>query len=402
VWFDDWVIKPGDDVYLTLETGLAKSRVLVLFLSDASLNSEWVGLERSTALFRDPRNTDRRFVPVLLEDARLPDTIRRFRYVDYREDSDVAFRELLAACIDGVPPELPGAEVSIPARTTLSRRRNSNAERGRDPIAPYLALTLGAFVAALIVLSIMLGQAEKLVRLGLAGNLYYIVLLPLGVSLATALFGGMRSYARFTGRPQSGRVELRGPVVVALLVPVLGFVLIRNPTIPFAMTVFVHGSASRNEIVLRNQGAVLLDLGGDRRKEAIGEKGQAYFPGIPANFRGQVVSVLLEAEGYELATSATSMRLDSESAYLAVRPKAFDLVGFVTTVDMRQISGASVTVEDQATSTNASGYFRLTLRRDVAMRELEMHVSAPGFAPWRGRIIPGANPISVLLDKDSK
>ena len=98
VWFDDWVIRPGDDIYLTIERGLGAARTLVLCLSPAAVESEWVGLERSTVLFRDPSNADRRFIPLLLADCDLPDTIRRYKYVDFREEAEAAFEELLSAC----------------------------------------------------------------------------------------------------------------------------------------------------------------------------------------------------------------------------------------------------------------------------------------------------------------
>ena len=98
VWFDAWVIRPGDDVYLSIERGLEAARTLVLCLSPAALGSDWVGLERSTALFRDPSNADRRFIPLLLADCDLPDTIRRYKYVDFREEAEAAFEELLIAC----------------------------------------------------------------------------------------------------------------------------------------------------------------------------------------------------------------------------------------------------------------------------------------------------------------
>lgn len=98
VWLDEWVIKPGDDIYLAIERGLEASRVQVLCLSPAALGSEWVTLERSTVLFRDPTNAGRRFVPLLLADCRLPDTLRRYRYVDFRQESQEAFEELVDAC----------------------------------------------------------------------------------------------------------------------------------------------------------------------------------------------------------------------------------------------------------------------------------------------------------------
>ena len=98
VWFDEWVIQPGDDIYLAIERGLEASRTLVLCLSPAALGSDWVGLERSTVLFRDPANAGRRFIPLLLADCKLPDTLRRYKYVDYRNELEVECNKLLRAC----------------------------------------------------------------------------------------------------------------------------------------------------------------------------------------------------------------------------------------------------------------------------------------------------------------
>src|ERR1022692_4932877 len=98
VWFDEWVIRPGEDIYLAIEHGLEAARVQVLCLSPAALGSEWVTLERSTVLFRDPGNAGRRFVPLLLADCALPDTLRRYKYVDFRAEAEAAFEELLSAC----------------------------------------------------------------------------------------------------------------------------------------------------------------------------------------------------------------------------------------------------------------------------------------------------------------
>jgi len=109
VWFDEWQIKAGDDIYLAVERGLQTSRVQLLCLSPAALESDWVGLERSTVLFRDPSNAGRRFIPVLLADCELPDTLRRYRYVDFRHEADSAFAEVLTA-------SQPGEEAAAPWR----------------------------------------------------------------------------------------------------------------------------------------------------------------------------------------------------------------------------------------------------------------------------------------------
>jgi hypothetical protein len=115
VWFDEWVIQPGDDIYLSIERGLEAARVQVLCLSPAALGSNWVTLERSTVLFRDPSNAGRRFIPLLLADCQLPDALRRYKYVDYRRNAKTAFDELLAACLSETEPA-PLASKVKPAR----------------------------------------------------------------------------------------------------------------------------------------------------------------------------------------------------------------------------------------------------------------------------------------------
>ncbi len=63
IWFDEWEIKPGDMIGLKIEQGLEQSRTLVLIMSGNAFASGWVTLERHTAMFRDPTNAARRFIP---------------------------------------------------------------------------------------------------------------------------------------------------------------------------------------------------------------------------------------------------------------------------------------------------------------------------------------------------
>ncbi len=132
VWFDEWVIKAGDDIYLAIEHGLEAARVQVLCLSQAALGSDWVALERSTVLFRDPGNKGRRFVPVLLGDCDLPDTLRRYKYVDFREESEAAVLELLAVCsseTESVPSALsPEPQKKPTTRKPISAKQPPESE----------------------------------------------------------------------------------------------------------------------------------------------------------------------------------------------------------------------------------------------------------------------------------
>ena len=48
VWFDEWQIKPGDNIPKKIEDGLEDSRLLVLCMSAHAFGSEWAKLEANT------------------------------------------------------------------------------------------------------------------------------------------------------------------------------------------------------------------------------------------------------------------------------------------------------------------------------------------------------------------
>ncbi|HEU0301565.1 MAG TPA: TIR domain-containing protein [Longimicrobium sp.] len=100
VWFDEGNARPNE-----IARALEASRVQVLCLSPAALGSDWVSLERNTVPFRDSTNAERRFIPLLLADSDIPDTLQRYQYVDYREETEEAFATLFAACQPEAEPE---------------------------------------------------------------------------------------------------------------------------------------------------------------------------------------------------------------------------------------------------------------------------------------------------------
>ncbi|HEV7668998.1 MAG TPA: TIR domain-containing protein [Thermoanaerobaculia bacterium] len=401
VWFDEWSIAPGDDIYLAIERGLEHSRTQVLCLSNAALGSDWVGLERSTALFRDPTNKARRFVPVLLEDCELPDTLRRYRYIYFSTESKAAFTELVAACKgeNGSFSSAPEAAPPASQRSSPPKKRASapKSKRPGREILPSALLAAGGFVVGLAILWLMLAKAELLTRFGLTGQLYYVLLLPLGLGAAAFLFGAMRSYASFRGKAFGGVLELGGPVVVFCLVVLGGFKLV-PPITPFALTVFVHGPGGVHDLPLRGKGVVILDLGPDRRREAIGEKGQAQFASIPATFRGQEIAVGLEADGFDLGESSRQARLDSEVLYLEAKPRPFKIRGRVLGGDGRPVPGARLRLGDLPPFfSDPDGRFSLEVPGELAHRDLSLSVSALGFESWQAAVVPGSNDVDVSL-----
>ena len=98
VWLDAWVIEPGDSIPLKIQQGVEQSRTLLMCMSPNYFKSEWGKLEHLSLLFRDPTNTQRRFIPILIADCERPNIIAQFLYIDWRNTSDKAYDKLLATC----------------------------------------------------------------------------------------------------------------------------------------------------------------------------------------------------------------------------------------------------------------------------------------------------------------
>jgi len=101
VWLDAWEFKLLERAVTRqkkIEQGLAQSRALILLMSAHAFAADWPTLERQTALFRNPADPQRRFIPVLLDDAEINDTLKPFAHLDWRQRSDAQYTRLLAAC----------------------------------------------------------------------------------------------------------------------------------------------------------------------------------------------------------------------------------------------------------------------------------------------------------------
>jgi hypothetical protein len=137
----------------------------------------------------------------------------------------------------------------------------------------------------------MVAFGDRITRLGLAGNAFYITLLPLGVASAAFLFGAMNSAATFTGKVLSGSLQLSGSVVGTVMVVAGGFYF-ANPAGPFAVTVRVQGPAGVGSAV--STGKVVMELGRSLPEEGLNSKGEAEFKEIPPSFRTSKVRIFLK------------------------------------------------------------------------------------------------------------
>ncbi len=113
VWFDEWVLKPGDNLPKKLDDGLEDSRVLVLCMSANAFGSDWAQLEAGVFRFRDPLNKERRFIPLRLDDTPISGSLAQILYINWLpEDREQEYAKLLEACRPSSKLPSPEAETA--------------------------------------------------------------------------------------------------------------------------------------------------------------------------------------------------------------------------------------------------------------------------------------------------
>lgn len=121
-----------------------------------------------------------------------------------------------------------------------------------------------AFLLCFAASSVLVIFGKQLDALGIAGNIYYIILIPLGFSSAAFLAGAMKSYASFKSNESFpyGKLNLSGPIVIFALVVGGGFIMpTLNKKAEFDQKVRISRNDKPDELL--NEGSVILYLGKD-------------------------------------------------------------------------------------------------------------------------------------------
>lgn len=139
--------------------------------------------------------------------------------------------------------------------------------------------------------------------LGIVGNIYYIILIPLGFSSAAFLAGAMKSYASFKSNVTMpyGTLNLSGPIVIFILVVAGGFIMPNiNKKSKFDLKMRLVCDDGLAKLI--NSGSVFLYIGKYTREESI-HNNEVIFPDIPEDYYNKTGRVVLEIQDFELANA---------------------------------------------------------------------------------------------------
>lgn len=104
VWYDEWSLRPGDSIVSKIEAGIEDADVLLVLLSEASLESSWVQAEINASFNKMVSDENIRLIPVLIEDVEVPLLLRDRQYVDLREDFESGIEPLIKSLSPGANP----------------------------------------------------------------------------------------------------------------------------------------------------------------------------------------------------------------------------------------------------------------------------------------------------------
>jgi hypothetical protein len=102
VWFDQWEMKPGDHLLVKLNEGLSSSRRMIAvwssnYFRDAKV---WTLFELYSNQHSDPLSSKRSVIPILIEDCKVPPTLRNVIFADFRDKK--SFETSLRLLVDSL------------------------------------------------------------------------------------------------------------------------------------------------------------------------------------------------------------------------------------------------------------------------------------------------------------
>lgn len=245
----------------------------------------------------------------------------------------------------------------------VARSGGGAADAGAQPLEPrsYLAVSAVGLAVSVGLLLFLVFGADRIVSAGLDHRVFYVLLVPLGMSAAAFAFGAMKSTATFKGK-RPGDVTLTGPAVFAAMVVLGGFFLVPEGGL---RSVAVRVDRSTEDGGGPVPGAVVrLDWGPQRLVQTTDATGQASFLGLPPGASGVTVSA--EAEGFAPASRVVDAVPADGVIRVALRTRAtlHELRGTVLDRETRAplagvvlSFGSGVAVD----TTDAQGNFRISL-----------------------------------------
>lgn len=191
-------------------------------------------------------------------------------------------------------------------------------------------------------------------------QIYFFLLVIIGMVCAAFLSGAMKSHAKYTGQVYGGTLELGGPILVLVVLIFLGYKFMPKKD-SFTLKFTVFGSASKAELINNGQLKILLNKPDSQKIE----NGFVSFTDIDTKYRGKQTDVIANAPGYYgLGQTITIPEEDNPvELHLQRRPDSVMVSGIVINKMGQPVKNATLVFDNGIAKQRSDGYgmFRLTL-----------------------------------------
>ena len=191
-------------------------------------------------------------------------------------------------------------------------------------------------------------------------QIYFFLLVIIGLVCAAFLSGAMKSHAKYTGQVYGGTLELGGPVLVLVVLIFLGYKFMPKKD-SFTLKFTVFGAASKDELINNGQLKILLSKPDSQRIE----NGYAGFTDIDTKYRGQQIDVIANAPGYYSLgqTIAVPQEDNAVELHMQRRPDSVTVSGIVINKTGQPVKNATIVFDNGMAKQTSDEYgmFRLAL-----------------------------------------
>lgn len=138
VWLDTREVLVGDNIVAEVYAGIADSKFMVVLLSNASCESQWVTEEFTSARMTEIENRQVVILPAKIEECKIPAPLNTKKYADFTKDWNFGFQEIVTAIKQhpkrqlNSPPTLASASIPNPLNF-------SDLDQWRKDLLPEIA-----------------------------------------------------------------------------------------------------------------------------------------------------------------------------------------------------------------------------------------------------------------------
>lgn len=340
VWMDKASIRPGDKWDVEIENALDEAQYVLFIATEKSTVSPNVMDELNHAL-----DGNKKVIPIIAGNCRLPFRLKRLQFIDFTTDYGAALDRLL----DALSSEQNNKEAPRPAVTQKASLPNGSS-RGSDEAIQH---------------------PHRLKRK------FWKITVPAAAAVVLL-------------------------VLLFYLTPFRSFKQGSDGPLTTSVTVFVHGKGGRQDMVLRQQGHVVLDRqGGERKRADINENGAAFFQNLQV---GEQVQVEVDfSEPYKSLYPDSAFVISADGRiYLPVALQGIGNVHGRVLYNDGALPGVVVETDDLKDTTDETGGYNLTIPEARQTKKYTVWFTKAGFKSKSETAYPQTGQaLEVIMEKMS-